>query len=90
MTTPFVSQYCKGERCFCGEVAEHKVEETVFDDEPNPMRHPLTSYVCHAHFREIMGPAAERRTMIASVKDNVVEEKARLKRLDEKIRRSKA
>jgi hypothetical protein len=51
---------CDGERCFCGWPAEHKVEETVFADDPQPIRHPLTSYLCHQHFLEIMGPAAER------------------------------
>jgi hypothetical protein len=40
------------------EPAEHKVEETIFYDDPLPHRHPLTSYVCHAHFVWLMGPAA--------------------------------
>ncbi|MCP3471351.1 hypothetical protein NLM33_13520 [Bradyrhizobium sp. CCGUVB1N3] len=48
----------EGERCFCGEPAAHKVEEVVFADDPQPVRHPLTSYVCREHFREIMGPTA--------------------------------
>lgn len=48
----------EGERCFCGKAAAHKVEEVVFADDPQPIRHPLTSNVCHEHFREIMGPAA--------------------------------
>jgi len=61
MTTPFVSSACGGERCFCGVPAEHKVEETIFSDDPIPDRHPLTSYVCHRHFVEIMGPAADDR-----------------------------
>jgi len=56
----FVSASCQGERCYCGQPAEHKVEETIFDDDPDPVRHPLTQYVCHFHFRRIMGPAAER------------------------------
>lgn len=55
----FVSGSCQGEACRCGQPAEHKVEETIFHDDPLPHRHPLTSYVCHAHFVEIMGPAAE-------------------------------
>ena len=66
-----VSACCKGERCHCGAPAEHKVEETIFDDDPTGWmligvgtramsRHPLTSYICHAHFREIMGPMADR------------------------------
>lgn len=60
MVKPFVSICCEGERCFCGAQAEHKVEETIFDDDPHPIRHGLTRYICHAHFREIMGPAADR------------------------------
>jgi hypothetical protein len=61
MNKPFVSACCEGERCFCGAPAEHKVEQTIFDDDPYPARHPLTRYVCHPHFREIMGTAADRR-----------------------------
>ena len=61
MAKRFVSLSCQGEKCFCGKPAEHKVEETVFGDDPYPGRHPLTRYVCHEHFRGIMGPAAERQ-----------------------------
>lgn len=60
MTDPFVSACCEGERCYCGASAEHKVEEVIFHDDPLPHRHPLTRYICHAHFREIMGPWADR------------------------------
>jgi hypothetical protein len=56
---PFVSECCEGERCYCGAPAEHKVEEVIFDDDPIQPRHPLTSYICHAHFREIMGRMAD-------------------------------
>lgn len=56
----YISKYCGGEKCFCGKPAEHKVEETIFDDDPIPNRHPLTSYICHQHFRQIMGRAADR------------------------------
>lgn len=56
--TYFVSATCKGEKCFCGEPAEHKVEEAILFDDPNPIRHELTQYVCHKHFVMIMGPAA--------------------------------
>lgn len=55
----FVSGSCGGERCWCGEPATHKVEETIFHDDPLPHRHPLTSYVCHWHFVQMMGPAAQ-------------------------------
>ena len=58
--TRFISGSCKGEKCFCGAPAEHKVEETIFWDDPLQERHPLTSYICHAHFRKLMGPAADR------------------------------
>ncbi len=60
MTRPkFVSACCDGERCFCGQPADHKVEETIFDDDPQPIRHPLTAYICHEHFVQIMGPAVQ-------------------------------
>lgn len=56
----FVSACCQGERCrACGNPAEHKVEETIFSDDPVPNRHPLTAYICHRHFREIMGAFAD-------------------------------
>jgi hypothetical protein len=55
---PFVSGACKGELCWCGKDASHKVEETIFDDDPRWARHPLTRYICHDHFVELMGPAA--------------------------------
>ena len=35
-------------------MASHKVEEHIFDDDPNPIRHPLTQYVCCEHFKMIM------------------------------------
>ena len=56
---PFVSACCEGERCYCGQPAQHKVEEAMFFDEPVPNRHSLTAYICHRHFREIMGPYAD-------------------------------
>jgi hypothetical protein len=73
--TRFVSATCQGERCFCGAPAEHKVGEQIPDDDPrfsddwhvaHGLRlrgapfHELTAYVCHEHFRQIMGPAADR------------------------------
>lgn len=61
---PFVSGCCEGQRCSfegCGAPAEHKVEEAIFYDDPIQHRHELTAYICHAHFRQIMGPAADRR-----------------------------
>lgn len=50
----FVSVCCEGEKCFCGVPASHKVEEVIFDDDPSPLRHPLTAYICDYHFRQIM------------------------------------
>ncbi len=58
---PFVSESCCGEFCWCGAPAEHKVEETIFADDPVQHRHGLTAYVCHEHFRQMMGPAADDR-----------------------------
>ncbi len=54
----FVSGSCKGEICAfhdCVEPAAAKVEETIFHDDPMPVRHPLTAYLCEDHFRKIMG-----------------------------------
>jgi hypothetical protein len=34
--------------------AFHKVGEEIFDDDPNPVRHNLTQYVCCDHFQMIM------------------------------------
>jgi hypothetical protein len=51
----FVSVTCQGERCsLCGVPAAHKIEEAIAFDDPNPVRHPLTAYVCHLHFNTIM------------------------------------
>ena len=52
----FVSGCCEGEKCsVCGNPATNKLEETIFHDDPYPMRHPLTAYVCKEHFRMIVG-----------------------------------
>jgi hypothetical protein len=52
----FVSGSCNGEVCsVCGKPATNKLEETIFWDDPNKMRHPLTAYVCREHFRMIVG-----------------------------------
>lgn len=70
----YIPASCKGEHCYCGQPAEHKIEEVIFSDDPSnvpiiigdhmmpsvAMRHPLTRYVCHQHFVEIMGPLAKR------------------------------
>lgn len=55
----FVSKCCEGELCvICGTPAKHKVEETIFFDDPFQNRHPLTSYICNHHFIILMGSAA--------------------------------
>lgn len=60
MTIRFISASCAGEKCrMCGKDAEHKVEETIFWDDPYQNRHELTAYVCHECFKKIMGPAAK-------------------------------
>lgn len=55
----FVSACCEGEVCSCGQPAVAKVEETIFLDDPNPNRHPLTAYVCADHFGQFMGRLAQ-------------------------------
>ncbi len=56
----FIPASCRGENCRCSKPAEHKVEEVIFDDDPVQMRHPLTAYMCHQCFKDLMGPAARR------------------------------
>lgn len=52
----FISSCCEGEKCrVCDKPATKKLEETIFHDDPNPMRHPLTAYVCEEHFTMIVG-----------------------------------
>jgi len=60
MSTPhFVSKLCVGEVCsICSTPASHKVGEEIASDDPNPMRHNLTAYICCTHFRIIMGGQA--------------------------------
>lgn len=55
MSEKFISASCRGERCsICGKDATKKVEETLFDDDPNPIRHPVVAYVCEEHFNYVM------------------------------------
>lgn len=55
----FVSGCCDGEKCrVCKTAATHKVEETIFDDDPQQIRHPLVAYLCCEHFSMVVGPAA--------------------------------
>jgi hypothetical protein len=56
MDKHFVSKSCGGETCsICEKKASHKVGEHIFSDDPNPMRHNLTAYVCCEHFGLIFG-----------------------------------
>ncbi len=53
--TDFVSATCEGERCtLCGVPATNKVGEEIPHDDPMPVRHNLTAYVCAHHFKAIM------------------------------------
>jgi len=55
MNKLFTSVCCGGEVCsMCGKPAGEKVEEAIFHDDPRPYRHPLTAYLCHEHFSQIM------------------------------------
>lgn len=51
-----ISKYCEGEKCRCGAPAAHKIEETIFDDDPRTYVHPLTQYVCEEHFNKTLRP----------------------------------
>jgi hypothetical protein len=63
------SKCCEGEKCaLCDEPAAAKIGEEIFDDDPHPIRHNLTAYVCAKHFAEIMGPVGARMVM-RSVQD---------------------
>lgn len=51
----FIPASCRGERCtMCGESATHKVGEEIMWDDPNPIRHNLTAYICCRHFEQVM------------------------------------
>lgn len=58
---PYISDQCRGEKCWCGIDAVAKVAEVILYDDPNPARHELTAYICKAHFIQMFGPAAARR-----------------------------
>ncbi len=56
--THFISVSCGGKCCsICKAPAAHKVGEEIMPDDPKPIRHNLTAYVCCEHFRLILGPA---------------------------------
>lgn len=53
----FISETCKGEKCtVCGKDAYGKVGEEIRFDDPNPIRHNLTAYLCKEHFIMVLKP----------------------------------
>jgi len=49
---------CRSELCVCGAHAEHKIQEVILKDDPNPRRAPLVAFLCRWHFGQVMGPSA--------------------------------
>ena len=50
----FVSGSCAGEICaHCGQPATHKVGEEILPDDPYPICHNRTSYICCDIFRKL-------------------------------------
>jgi hypothetical protein len=63
----------KGERCrICGGPAEHRIEETICPDNAIPICRPLAAYLCHSHFREVMGLSTEEGTSADRPRDEPV------------------
>jgi len=57
-----VSKECSGEKCgMCWSQerkltpATNKVQEVIFDDDPNKGRKALTQFLCARHFRGLFG-----------------------------------
>lgn len=57
----YIPASCEGQFCFCGKPAVRKVGEEIMRDDPYPVRHNLTSYICGDHYIQLMGPAAARQ-----------------------------
>ena len=56
----YISGSCQGEYCRqCKSPATHKVQETILWDDPSPVRHELTAYVCCDCFQRLFGIAAQ-------------------------------
>lgn len=59
----YVSQTCIGEVCSfrpdvvsrCNRQATHKIGEEIATDDPNPIRHNATSYLCCEHYCKSLG-----------------------------------
>ncbi len=57
-----VNESCVGEVCLinnCNRDATHKVEEVIIEGDPNPLRHPLTNYICCNHYKKVFGALAK-------------------------------
>jgi len=53
----FRTKFTIGEVCDCGEDAYHKIEEVLFEDDPNRLweiHHPYSTYLCKNCFKKIM------------------------------------
>lgn len=55
----YIPASAQGEKCRCGAAAARKVEEVIFSDDPHPIRHPFTTYICLECFELLMHPAAD-------------------------------
>lgn len=75
----FVSKTCIGEPCaVCAFPAAHKVGEEIAHDDPQPVRHNLTAYLCCLHFSAIMGNhgcRVERDDVPQEAEEHVAESK---------------
>ena len=60
----FISRCCIGEKCsVCGNPATDKIGEEIMPDDPHPIRHNLTAYVCKNHFNMILRPRLWKETL---------------------------
>jgi len=56
MAEHFVSAATRGEHCtVCRRSATHTLGEEIMADDPNPIRHNLTAYVCCTHYGMVLG-----------------------------------
>lgn len=62
------SKTCIGERCWCGALAAKKVGEEIAIDDPTPHRHNLTSYICAAHYAQLMGPLGAEQVGVEALR----------------------
>ncbi len=61
----FISGTCKGEKCtICKKPATKKLGEEIAHDDPNPIRHNLTAYVCDDHFDMIVRPYVKKSNQL--------------------------